>query len=372
MESENRLNIPPANNEIEISIFGPGKGESILIHVGDDKWFIVDSCLDPDSKEPAPLKYLKQINVDPSISVQQIIVSHWHDDHIGGLGEVVEVCSSAEFVCSSALSAEEHLSLISAYERGISPAMGTGVDNFKQVVEVLLARKKTGRSIPIKFATENTPLWNKYNSKIYSLSPSHASILAAKLDFDKLLPVYKKPKRRLMATTPNRAAVVLWIEIGELNFLLGSDLEEEGRPDVGWSVIVDSSMRPSGKASFFKVPHHGSDNAHHPRVWSDMLVNDPVSVLTPFVNGGIKLPKKKSLERICSFTTEAFSTASPVAKKPRKRDNTVKKSIKEFTLSFKEVNSSYGHVRYRIKPPNPCSIELFGNALHLEELIKSM
>jgi hypothetical protein len=51
--------------------------------------------------------------------------------------------------------------------------------------------------------------------------------------------------------------------IGDIALLLGADLEETGEEDTGWSVIVASTERPHGKASIFKIPHHGSETAHH-------------------------------------------------------------------------------------------------------------
>src|SRR5436305_1417682 len=82
-----------------------------------------------------------------------------------------------------------------------------------------------------------------------------------------LLPQEKVTKLRLPALTPNHAAVVLWVNIGGVFILLGSDPEETGHQGTGWSVILGSSMYPQGKASVFKIPHHGSQTAHHAPVW---------------------------------------------------------------------------------------------------------
>lgn len=32
----------PEVGEIEVSVFGPGYGESILLHAGDNDWFLID------------------------------------------------------------------------------------------------------------------------------------------------------------------------------------------------------------------------------------------------------------------------------------------------------------------------------------------
>lgn len=65
------MHSPPERDEIEVSVFGPGYGESILLHIGNNNWLIVDSCLDFPSRESAPLRYLRQIGIDPASSVKQ-------------------------------------------------------------------------------------------------------------------------------------------------------------------------------------------------------------------------------------------------------------------------------------------------------------
>ena len=52
--------------------------------------------------QPA-LEYLQRIGHNPASSVRLIVATHWHDDHIRGLAEVVRTCAAADFYCSSAL-----------------------------------------------------------------------------------------------------------------------------------------------------------------------------------------------------------------------------------------------------------------------------
>ncbi len=69
---------PPAKDEIEISIFGPGIGECILLHLGDNEWIVVDSCIDRITHGPIGIKYLKDLNVNLATSVKLFIITHWH------------------------------------------------------------------------------------------------------------------------------------------------------------------------------------------------------------------------------------------------------------------------------------------------------
>ena len=82
----------PNSDEIEITVFGPGYGECIVIHIGSNKWIIIDSCLDDDG-EPAALSYLKSLDVQVHKDVVSVMVTHWHDDHIKGLSRIIKTCS---------------------------------------------------------------------------------------------------------------------------------------------------------------------------------------------------------------------------------------------------------------------------------------
>ena len=98
------MKTPPSRDEIEISIFGPGIGEAIVIHVGDNEWLIVDSCIDRISRTPIATKYLRDLNVSLSSSVRLFVVTHWHDDHIRGASAILGECESASvcvFWCNS-------------------------------------------------------------------------------------------------------------------------------------------------------------------------------------------------------------------------------------------------------------------------------
>ena len=98
--------LAPASNEIELSIFGPGYGEAIAVHLGEGKWLLIDSCLDPESKTPATAVYLDQLGVKPE-NVKAIVASHWHDDHVRGISHLAKKYPDAEFFMSAALNNKE-------------------------------------------------------------------------------------------------------------------------------------------------------------------------------------------------------------------------------------------------------------------------
>jgi len=134
---------PPRHDQVEVSLFGPGYGESVLVHLGNDTWAIVDSCIDPaDNRTPAPLAYLRHIGVDVARSVVLVIATHWHDDHVRGLGNILAACGNATFACSYALKSQEFLALVCKCAQA-STRSTSGVDEFNKVINELQKRSST-------------------------------------------------------------------------------------------------------------------------------------------------------------------------------------------------------------------------------------
>lgn len=50
---------PPGDDEFELTLLGPGYGESVILHIGAGVWIVVDSCGRADA--PAALDYLRGI-----------------------------------------------------------------------------------------------------------------------------------------------------------------------------------------------------------------------------------------------------------------------------------------------------------------------
>lgn len=369
---------PPAPDEIEVSVFGPGFGEAIILHLGMGRWILVDSCRGPHSGLPASLKYLRDLEIDLEDKVRLIVATHWHADHIRGIGAVFEECQSAEFAVSNALRTDEFMTLLELY-RGRSMMESSGMEELIQVFELLEARRQRGvRFNPAKLATADRLLYRDklelastaIEAKIYSLSPSDASSLQAKLAFAELLPSESESKKRVASPAPNHASVALWIEVGDHKILLGADLEKTSDPKTGWSVILTGSTVVSGNAGVFKIPHHGSENAHHDDVWSELLSKEPLAVVTPFRLGKKPLPSPEDVRRINRLTPHAYTTAPARRRRHKWRNRVVRDFIDQATHKIHSVHHGWGHVRFRQKisaKNRPWDIELFGDAFSLRD-----
>jgi len=333
----NGRELSSANGQIEIVLIGPGYGESILVHIGNGEWIVVDSCIARDGA-PAALNYLDGRGLDPSEAVRLIVTTHWHDDHIRGMGELVSYCANAEFCCASVLCREEFLALIKAYN---SRPMISGTSGAKEIYKVISILRER-RAHPC-FAMQNRRVFaGGLDCEIWALSPPDAAFQAFLSNMGELFPGSGESKKHCPLLVPNRIAVVLWLKIEGTAILLGADLERSG-----WAVVLDSRERPQGKASVFKIPHHGSADAHEDRVWERMLVAGSNAILTPWRRGRGELPTRDDTRRILSFTERAYITAARmrVSRPVRRRDNAVERTLRESGATLCQTLPSDGTIR---------------------------
>ncbi len=373
------LHAPPAKDELEVSIFGPGYGEALAIHIGGGQWVLVDSCIQPNSHDPATIHYLREIGVDPTNSVPLIVITHWHDDHIRGIAETVEHCSSAVVAISTALGTDEFLTLVSLYaSRKILDK--SGVDELEGVLRNLQMRRASGsRFGSPKFAIADRPLLRQplrlgsasIEAAVYSLSPSDAVVLQAQAAFGQLLPLSGDHKSAIASPPRNDTSVVLWITVASHRLLLGADLESTNDQSMGWTPILDGTAMAIDSAHVFKVPHHGAQSAHDARVWTSLLVENPYAILTPFMKGRHLIPNDNDVFRITGLTQRAYATSLPSKRTWKSDERVIRKTMNEVTASIEEINLGWGQIRLRSKVQDThhdWTVALFGDALRLESL----
>lgn len=367
---------PPEPDELEVSLFGPGYGEAVVVHVGAGKWIVVDSCIEPYSRQPVALRYLRDLRLDADDAVKLIVATHWHDDHIRGLAAVLQECSSARIAISDALAKDEFLALTALYDK--SPVRGnSGLNEFILVFRTLGERRARGApSASPKWALTDRLLFRDdirlpsqtVQAKVSSLSPSDASLLQSRVSFAQLWPE-AGTVRRIPSVTPNHTSVALWVEIGRHKILLGADLETTADPKTGWSAVPNECTVISDKAGVFKVPHHGTESGHYDGVWSDLLIDRPSAVLTPFCRGQTSLPTEKDVARIKNLTDRAYVTAPARRRGYRWRNNVVRDFVNAATRTSEDVHAGWGHVQLRAKITDACAVwraNLYGDACQLQ------
>lgn len=331
----------PAVAELEVSLFGPGTGECIVVHLGAGNWMIVDSCA-ANNKRPVALEYLDLIGVSYD-QVKLIVVSHFHDDHIKGINEVVSSCVNARVCISDALVAAESIAFASAYAQSdvLTDRGKPSTYELKELLEIIAG---SGRSVV--WAKESSVLYRDHGVAVSALSPSERAISQSKLDFAKEFSAAGAGYRRLAKSlTPNLCAVALHVCNGVDTVLLGSDLEISRTVHLGWEAVVASAVRPQTSAALFKIPHHGSSNGHYLPVVSDMLKPAPISIITTMNTHHLPLPE--DLIRIKEYSSEVYHTTSPLVKLP-KRDRAVEELMGAVTKSRRAMPRVVGHIQVRM------------------------
>ncbi len=346
---------PPAVDEFEVSIIGPGRGECVVVHLGDNEWCIVDSCIPRGLAEAAALDYLDSFQNDALAGVKMVVATHWHDDHIRGLASILRRVPSASFFCSAAIHSGNFFALAGTATAAIQGK--SGVEEFAEILGLIAENAPTRHAQRLaspKWVIENRNLLQlpqngrSFPVSITALSPSDGTIRLALAEIAELLPKPGETQRRITSRSPNHTSVVLWIEAGPLRALLGADLEHTGNQGEGWIAVLQchKGRQQSQPATFFKVPHHGSANADYPDVWTQMLARDPIAVVTPYNGGATPLPQPSDLARLASRTNHLYCTAAGPGRPPA-RDALVEKIMRQQVGTRRVAEGQAGHVRVR-------------------------
>jgi hypothetical protein len=371
----NSVASPPGDGELEITVIGPGYGESIVIHCGNGAWIIVDSCVDTTESEPrtaAALNYLRAVGVRPYDQVQLVVATHWHDDHIQGIGQIVETCTQADFCCACTLLKEEFVIYVEEMCKGGLATSGAKLANFRRAIRAVKKRDSVFRyalagKLLLNFGTGVQASHGAFT--VTALSPSDLEYQIFLQEIGKLRPRAREPKRAAVARTPNLAAVVLHVQRGDDAMLLGADLETSGNPLRGWTAVVTEALRLSmSRAQVVKVPHHGSYSSHHPEMWTKLLSPAPTGVLTPYNRGAptSRPPTDADVERIAGLCGASYVTTRRFGPRGPVRDAAVARGLRESGIVTRSLQNPIGIVRLRKRIDAGWRVELFPPACPLE------
>jgi beta-lactamase superfamily II metal-dependent hydrolase len=341
-------------NLIEVTLIGTGGGygESIVLHLGNNNWIVVDSCIDPNTKVSLPLVYLNSRGVVVEKDVKLIICTHWHDDHIRGMSMLLKVCASAKFCFSKINDLNKFFLYIGIdNEKTKNETTSSSTIEFKRCIDIIKNRNPR----PIG-AIQDRNLWsdhsNNISSEIYSLSPSDFVIEQFDKELSTLFENNSSPRVKYILHTPNEKRIALLVKINKHSILFGADLEVSYNTNQkGWLCILDNSTCIKNiKASLFKIPHHGSKNGYHPRIWKEIIQESAVGKLTPW-NKKEKLPKDEMIKQYLTHTKNLYITSNNSYKpKPKKRDHKIKKEISRFNNTLEEVKFEHGLITSTLNP----------------------
>lgn len=348
----------PGADELEISVFGVGIGESVVAHLGDGEWVVIDSCRVKGSSVSVAEWYLDSLGVDIATQVKLVLVTHWHNDHIRGAASLLKRATSAKFACTTALRHKEFSQLIAVASK--RPGR-KDLSEFLKILDVLKTRSSKSSSIgPDIWAVEGMTLFRKAGAiqcELHAVSPSSTAVTST---FGQLYNVSLATgdlKKQFRSISPNVGSVATVIVTDSVNVLLGADLELTDDERLGWKAVVNSNQRPQVKCHLYKVAHHGSITGDNEEIWSKLLNRLPVGVLTSNSGGKKKLPTEEDIKRVKTHCSDLYSTNISPEKRTERRDS-VDKSMDEAAVSRRRIVYDLGQVQVRCRPSTGAALDV--------------
>ena len=266
--------LPP--DQLSVVVFGPGFGESIVMHAPPGEWLIVDSLVDPVASSPVDpansanpaIKLLHEHQAEPSA----LLFKHPHEDHAAGFDALVERWASAKIGYLS-----EHISLVG--DRLTHP-------DFERSLRTGLAEHA---------ASAVLDAWDRSPDRKWDLLPG-STINLGQAAVTVLGPSKRALKRARAGKSidANTLSVPLAIDWCGTRVVLGADL-----PAAEWRQIVKDLPRASpGDHHALKVPHHGSKAAQHGLLADPSDGRERCWLLSPWKLAGGTLPRFEQDEGI--------------------------------------------------------------------------
>ena len=294
---------------VNITVFGPGFGESIIIYIPSLGWGVIDSCIHRAKNvtiNPA-LEFLKSQNVT---RLSFLVLTHPHNDHFQGLNLLIEhFLGRIERICYySGDGIREYRTFLAKKHLLREPGLVALSRIFKKFAQA----KEAGAHILKMSERTEIVRRNRYGNsevEIIALSPSEESIARYVQLLHEAIP--RKDGHfsgEMKDNDHNLLSSAILCKVQNLSLIFGSDLEVGKTKHMGWKGVMRNPDSPELAAHFVKIPHHGSENAFYEPVWKEFSKNSlPVSVITPYDRSS--LPRIEMIKRISKFSSKIAITA---------------------------------------------------------------
>lgn len=232
----------PSSDELVAHFIDVGQGDANLIELPNGETMLIDAGI--ASMGDDIIKYIENLGYD---TIDYVIATHPHADHIGGMAEVVEAFNIETIYMPKAVSTSktyEHL-LETIQDKGLSI--------------------KTGRA--------GVEVLNEDDLDIVMVAPNSE-------DYSNL----------------NNYSIVLKITYGDVSFLYAGDAEEESLEEITSDII----------SNVLKVGHHGSDTSTS----KDFLekVKPQYAVISVGEGNSYGHPAASTIELLQEYTNNIYRT----------------------------------------------------------------
>jgi beta-lactamase superfamily II metal-dependent hydrolase len=351
---------------INVVVFGRGNGESILVQLEANHWMVVDCFINPNTDEPAAISYLKSIGQKPENVIKTIIITHFHEDHVRGMKDLISLSNPNAKVCMpDALTTKEALNYYTTLD------ILNGYDELSKVRELcsIFEYMMSQKRFVIKL-NQDKLIFENENHVVTALSPSDYDSQAAAQQF--IAEVSKSGKAIPLSAskhTPNHFCIAINVENKNTkkSILLGGDLEICTNPSAGWNAAISSIKAPKKDSiQMFKVPHHGSETAYHQDTWDNYVEKDAIAMITTF--GSCKLPRLEYVEQFKKYTQHVLCATKPKYNTKQVLNHHMARILAKTGSSIKATNitpvKAFGYIE-GAHCSNDVSYLLYGDAMLL-------
>jgi hypothetical protein len=289
---------------LQVTVLGRAVGESVVVRFGGLGWLVVDSFV--SRRRAAPLRYIEHVGGDPA-DIRWVCATHWHNDHVKGLSEVLAAAGTDATFFSPAISDPKRLArVIAAAETAAADSteeLDFGADSFGLVLEELDNREE-----PLSLTAARSFILRRGGVAVSALSPTAWALHRGQASVSRDLVTEPAPNTAAAVLEPNLTSIALWLETPTHVVLLGGDLERH--EEFGWSRAITETADTRGerRATLLKVPHHGSEDADDDAMWDSLMSVDAFGVVTPFRT---TLPSTSDLQRLHTRVSQLKLAASP-------------------------------------------------------------
>jgi len=239
-EVANQNNITPVNGELQVYYIDVGQADSILI-INKEDAMLIDAGNNEDGEDV--VNFIKDKGIT---KLDYVVGTHPHEDHIGGLDDVIN--SDIEI------------------ENVLMPKIETTTKTFEDVVDAI-----SNKGLTVKAPSKGDT---------FTLGDSNLEVMTDSiLDEDNL----------------NLSSITLRLQYGNNSFLFMGDSEKENEKTITWP-----------KTDVLKVGHHGSDTSSSEEFLNE--VKPSISIIMAGKDNSYGLPKEEIVERLENVGSKVYRT----------------------------------------------------------------
>ncbi|MBB4341384.1 ComEC/Rec2 family competence protein [Rhizobium leguminosarum] len=291
-----------------VRIIGSAPGESLVLVFSCGSIITIDCCKTAD--ENHTINAIDELSLDFGNVIFNVI-THFHDDHIKGVSELVAKCPNSKIVIPDAWTADVFKRFVASVSDDTTLNRFSVTREIEKIFDILKGAKHR-----LFAASELTQLYpppahpHSTGETLTVLTPtavrkaSFLSRLANDIDAD-VADAYA-----FCENNKNSTSICCVLRQGNSYMLLGGDIENTA-PDCDLSSIHKSHLSNVARYDLVKLPHHGSNTSFCTELRNLIDDTHTVVAITPYPRGHKRLPSSETL----TYLTGAQNTYVLAGKK---------------------------------------------------------